>query len=277
MGGVKGSFNFLSSAGLLAYSWRQGCRTEERQFPGPAMIVLLTDFGQSEYVGMMKGVIYRAYGEAKIVDLCHEIGPQSIVEASWVLKNGYRYFPAGAVFCCVVDPGVGSERKALAVKTADYYFVAPDNGLLWETLREQETVETRAIPVPQDASCTFHGRDVFAKAAANIALGQFGTIGPRIGRIVRLELPLDGRKGIVVRIDRFGNIVTNLSAAGRREYSVKAGEQQWNMDCYRTYEVAPDNELFLIEGSCGTLEISLKNGAANDRLRLEVGQPIEIS
>ncbi len=82
------------------------------------MIVLLTDFGQSEYVGVMKGVIYRTDGDAKVVDLCHDISPQSVIEASWILKNGYRYFPAGAVFCCVVDPGVGSERKTL-VKTRE--------------------------------------------------------------------------------------------------------------------------------------------------------------
>ena len=123
------------------------------------MIVLLTDFGQSEYVGVMKGVIYSVHESARIVDLCHDISPQSIIEASWILKNNYSYFPNGAVFCCVIDPGVGTDRKALAVKTPDYYFVAPDNGLLWETLKEQDIVEIRVIPVPEDASRTFHGRD----------------------------------------------------------------------------------------------------------------------
>jgi len=250
---------------------------KEAVFPEPAMIVLLTDFGQSEYVGVMKGVIYRIDSQARIVDLCHEIAPQSVIEASWVLKNSYKYFPAGAVFCCVVDPGVGTARKALAVRTAEYHFIAPDNGLLWETLREQEIVETRAIRVPDDASRTFHGRDVFAKAAAEIALSRFGTLGPRIERIERLEFPLDAREGIVVRIDRFGNVITNLPAEGKRIYSVKTGEQQWEMNCYRTYYESTDNELFLIEGSCGTLEISLKNANANERLMLKTGQRIEIS
>jgi S-adenosylmethionine hydrolase len=95
------------------------------------MIVLLTDFGQSEYAGVMKGVIYSIDSDAKIVDLCHDISPQNIIEASWILRNNYKYFPEGAVFCCVVDPGVGTQRKALAVKTEKFYFVAPDNGLLW--------------------------------------------------------------------------------------------------------------------------------------------------
>lgn len=241
------------------------------------MIVLLTDFGQSEYVGVMKGVIYRIDGDAKIVDLCHEIGPQSVIEASWVLKNSYKYFPAGATFCCVVDPGVGTERKALAVRTAEYHFVAPDNGLLWETLAEQEIVKRRVIPIPENSSCTFHGRDVFAKAAAEISLGRFETLGPQIERIEKLEFPLDGRNGIVVRIDRFGNIVTNLPAEGKQAYLVKASEEHWEMSFYRTYEAAPDDELFLIEGSCGTLEISIKNAGANARMGLKTGQRIEIS
>jgi S-adenosylmethionine hydrolase len=241
------------------------------------MIVLLTDFGQSEYVGVMKGVIYRIDSDAKIVDLCHDISPQSVIEASWVLKNNYKYFPAGAVFCCVVDPGVGTERKALAVKTADYYFVGPDNGLLWETLKEQGIVETRVIPIPEGASYTFHGRDVFAGAAANIGLGGFEMLGPKTESIERLELYRNGRVGIVVRIDRFGNIVTNLPPEGKRLYSVKVGEQHWKMNFYWTYNAAPDNELFLIEGSCKTLEISLKNANANERLKLATGQRIEIS
>ena len=241
------------------------------------MIVLLTDFGQSEYVGVMKAVIYRIDGEAKIVDLCHEIGSQSIIEASWVLKNSYKHFPAGAVFCCVVDPGVGTERKALAVRTAEYHFIAPDNGLLWETLAEQKIVKIRVIPVPDGASSTFHGRDVFAKAAADIGLGRFDTLGPETRDIEKLELSHSAGVGIVVRIDRFGNVITNLPPEDKEAYSVKVGEQQWKLKFYRTYQVAPDNELFLIEGSCNTLEISLKNGDANARLRLKTGQRIEIS
>jgi S-adenosylmethionine hydrolase len=241
------------------------------------MIVLLTDFGQSEYVGVMKAVIYRIDADAKVVDLCHDISPQSVIEASWILKNNYKYFPEGAVFCCVVDPGVGTERKALAVRTANYYFVAPDNGLLWETLKEQEIVETRVIPVPEGASHTFHGRDVFAAAAANIGLSRFDSLGPQTKDAEKLELYQSVREGIVVRIDRFGNIITNLPAEGKDEYSVKVDEQQWEMCFYETYQAGPDNESFLIEGSCGTLEISLKNGNANERLKLVTGQRIEIS
>ncbi len=241
------------------------------------MIILLTDFGQSEYVGVMKGVIYSINKGAKIVDLCHDISPQKTIEASWVLKNNYKYFPEGAIFCCVVDPGVGTERKALAVKTTGYYFVAPDNGLLWETLKEQKIIDIREIPIPPDASSTFHGRDVFAKAAANIALGHFDTSGPKTEEMQRLEIYRKAREGTVVRIDRFGNIITNLPKEDKTSYSLKIEDRSYQMLFHPNYHAAQDNELFLLEGSCNTLEISLKNGSANDRLQLQTGSKIEIS
>jgi len=240
------------------------------------MIVLLTDFGQSEYVGVMKGVICRINADAKILDLCHEISPQSKIEASWLLKKNYKYFPEGSVFCCVVDPGVGTTRKALAVKTTDYYFVAPDNGLLWETIKEQMVVEIREIPIPEDASRTFHGRDVFAKAAATIDSGRFDGLGTNTDGLEKLKLYLNGRVGTIVRIDRFGNIITNLPSKDKERYSVRIGQENFQMKFYQNYQAASDDELFLIEGSCNTLEISLKNGSANDRLHLESAARIEI-
>ena len=240
------------------------------------MIVLLTDFGQSEYVGVMKGVICRINEDAKVIDLCHDICPQSIIEASWVLKNNYKYFPDGATFCCVVDPAVGTVRKALAVKTTGYYFVAPDNGLLWETLKENQIIDVREIPVPADASSTFHGRDVFAKAAAHVDLGEFDNVGSKTEVLERLEFHRDQREGIVVRIDRFGNIVTNLPKTDKTEYSVEINEQDYQFYFYPNYHAAREDELFLIEGSCDTLEISLKNGSANGRLRVRPGVRIKI-
>ena len=241
------------------------------------MIILITDFGQSEYVGVMKGVIYSIAHEAKIVDLCHDIQPQSIIEASWLLKNNYKCFPQGSIFCCVVDPGVGTGRKALAVKTGSYYFVAPDNGLLWETLKAQSIIDIRQIPVPEDASRTFHGRDVFAKAAAIIELGNFDTISEKIKEIKILELYQVQREGIVVRIDRFGNIITNLPKQDKREYSVEIDRKSYTMRYFPNYDVAAQGELFLIEGSNNTLEISLKNANANDKLHLKPGKRIKIS
>jgi len=241
------------------------------------MIVLLTDFGQSEYVGVMKGVIYSIARDAKIVDLCHDISPQSITEASWLLKNNYKYFPEGTTFCCVVDPGVGTERKALAVKTENFFFVAPDNGLLWETLKEKKIIDIRQIPIPADSTRTFHGRDVFAKAAANIDLGNFDGIGEKTKQMQRLELYQSQREGIVVRIDRFGNIITNLARQDKDKYAVQIAGNKYVMNYCPNYDTAKDDEVFLLEGSCSTLEISLKNGNANDKLNIKVGAKITIS
>jgi hypothetical protein len=241
------------------------------------MIVLLTDFGESEYVGVMKGVIYSIAREAVIVDLCHSIQPQEIIEGSWILKNNYKYFPEGATFCCVVDPGVGTERAAIGVKTEGYYFVGPDNGLLWETVAEQRIIDIRRIAIPEDASRTFHSRDVFAKAAANIDLGDFETIGEKIGRIEKLEFYKSGREGIIVRIDGFGNVITNLEKQKKDKYSVKIDGKKYVMEYYTTYYAAKEGELFLIEGSNRTLEISLKNGNANNMLGVKTGGKIRIS
>jgi S-adenosylmethionine hydrolase len=240
------------------------------------MIVLLTDFGLGEYVGVMKGVIYNVNPNATIVDLCHDISPQNIIEASWILKNNYSYFPDGSVFCCVVDPGVGSERKVVAVKTKRSYFVAPDNGLLWETLKEQNIMEIRELAVPENAGRTFHGRDLFAKAAAEIDLGRFENLGRKIDKIEQFQLHLERREGTVVRIDRFGNIITNLKSSHKETYSVETADNKYQMKFYPIYDAAAGNELFLIEGSCNTLEISLKNDNANKKLHLKPGTKIKI-
>ena len=240
------------------------------------MIVLLTDFGQSEYVGIMKAVIYTINPQARITDLCHNISAQDLIEASWILKNSYGFFPPGTTFCCVVDPGVGTARNAIVVKTDDYFYTAPDNGLLWETLKDQNVLSIRQLPVPKDASRTFHGRDIFAKAAANIDLNPDSVLGEQIGKMEKLEFYRNGWEGMVVRIDSFGNIVTNLPTQNKDIYSVQVDEKKYSMNFCETYSDAKGDELFLIEGSCNTLEISLKNGSANGILSLKAGQRISI-
>jgi S-adenosylmethionine hydrolase len=244
---------------------------------GIDMIVLLTDFGLSEYVGVMKAVIYKISPVIKIIDLCHSISPQNLIEASWILSNNYRYFPEGSVFCCVVDPGVGTVRKAIAVKTEKYYFVGPDNGLFWETLKQQKIMEIRVLYVPENASHTFHGRDVFAVAAADIELGRFETVGEKTEDIKKLELFRNENDGIVTRIDTFGNIVTNIPNRQKEKYMVEIGGKRLEMNFYPNYALAKDNELFLIEGSNNTLEISLKNADANDKFHIKTSQRVIIS
>jgi len=148
--------------------------------------------------------------------------------------------------------------------------------MLWETLKGQEVIEIKQLPIPKDASSTFHGRDVFAKAAGTINRGQFTGLGTKIDDIKKLDLYQVGKEGIVVRIDQFGNIVTNLPKQDKDTYSVELDGRDYTLKYYPTYDVA-ENELFLIEGSCNTLEISLKNGSANDKLRVVIGQKIQIS
>lgn len=240
------------------------------------MIVLLTDFGLGEYVGAMKGVILSIDPDARIVDLCHDIHPQSIIEASWILKANFGYFPQDSTFCCVVDPGVGTNRKAIAVQTQSCRFIAPDNGLLWETLQSQSPVTIRELPVPSGAGRTFHGRDVFAKAAAYADLGRFEELGARIETVRPFELHRDGREGMIVRIDRFGNIITNVPPLTQSRYTVQVGEEKHTMPHFATYDEAPEGTLFLITGSNGTLEISLRNASANESLRVTPGQIITI-
>ena len=236
------------------------------------MIVLLTDFGFTEYVGVIKGVILQNSPDEKIVDLCHTVSPQNIVEGSWILSRNYLFFPIGSVFLCVVDPGVGSKRKIVAVKTKDYYFVAPDNGLLVEAVAGKKT-EVRIIPVPKGASMTFHGRDVMAKAAADIALGGFDKIGKLGKGLEKLELKPRGRRGMIVRIDNFGNVVTNLKPLDKKKYKVEIGVLRFEVPFYPTYSSAKDG-LFCIIGSSGTLELSVKNGSAKRELGVAVGAEI---
>jgi hypothetical protein len=250
------------------------------------VIVLLTDFGASEYVGVMKGVILGLAPGAEIIDLCHSIGAQCVIEGAWVLKNSYKHFPKGAIFCCVVDPGVGTERRAIAVKTEGYYFVGPDNGLLWEAVADgtprgvshcgQKVAEIRELSVPANASRTFHGRDVFAKAAAQIEQGKFEKLGEVIKDMRILEFYKSGREGTVVRVDVFGNVVTNLEKLEKDRYAATAGGKRYKMRYYATYAEAPEDEMFLIEGSSGTLEISLKNDSANERIGTKAGERIKI-
>lgn len=258
---------------------------------GRRLIALLTDFGwQDHFVGVMKGVIAGIAPQAQVVDLCHEVAPQEIDQARFLLRVSRPYFPKGTIFVCVVDPGVGSTRRPLCVEAEGQVFVGPDNGLFTEVLAGKGA-KARAITNPKvmlaEVSQTFHGRDVFAPAAAHLAAGVTAS---KLGKIVRDPVrlpPLDpvrtGRRfwsGRVMHIDRFGNLVTNLPAAeflppAVRGIEAAAGFQRIRRVC-RFYEEAPDGELFLIAGSCGTVEISLKRGSAAKILGVGIGAPVDV-
>ena len=137
-------------------------------------------------------------------------------------------------------------------------------------------MEIRELEVPENASRTFHGRDLFAKAAAEIDLGGFERLGRKIETIEKFQFHLKGREGIVVRIDRFGNIITNITSSHKETYSVETADNKYQMNFHPFYDAAAENELFLIEGSCNTLEISLKNDNANKKLNLKPGAKMKI-
>ncbi|TFG13611.1 hypothetical protein EU537_06005 [Candidatus Thorarchaeota archaeon] len=242
------------------------------------LIVLLTDFGESEYVGIMKGVIISLSPTSRIVDLTHSIRPQSVREGAWVLLNAFTEFPRNTIFVCVIDPGVGTERDSVYVRTENYSFIGPDNGLMYPAVIHDGIKSISTLVVENDASKTFHGRDVFARAAGYMGRGQAGQVlgGFKPELSVKLEFPLRERDGIVVRIDRFGNIITNIPHANSKEYRIETSDLKWDLNWYPTYSEGPDEGLFLVTGSYDTLEIAVKNASAVEELRLSVGQNIRI-
>lgn len=242
------------------------------------VIVLLTDFGASEYVGIMKGVIHSLHPEAQIVDLTHEIPPQSVREGAWVLLNSYKHFPKNSIFVCVVDPGVGTSRDAVVVTTTNYTFIGPDNGLMYPAIRDDGVKNVSSIIIPDGSSNTFQGRDVFARMAGYLLLDQAGTMlggfKQRLG--VTLNFNLEGRKGEVVRIDHFGNIITNIPPLEHDRYQLVTDDIQWELRWYPTYSLGPDIGVFLVTSSYGTVEITAKNSSAIDELHLSIGERISL-
>ncbi len=237
-------------------------------------VALLTDFQLSEYVGMMKGVLLRDAPGVSVVDLFHGVSPQGVREGAWILAGASVHFPEGTVFLAVVDPGVGGARRGVAIFTRRFAFVGPDNGLLFPAAVNDGVERAVALTIPADASPTFHGRDVFAPAAARIARGD--TLeGPPVVDLVPLAFHLFGREGEVVRIDPFGNIITNLlPVPGKKTYRLKLGRIEATLPWVPTYTAAPEGELVIVTGSAGTLEISLKDKSAEAKLAPELGQRI---
>lgn len=240
------------------------------------MIAILTDFGQSEYLGVMKGVIYSICPKAVISDLYNNINPHNIREGAWILLQNYAFFPKGTIFLCVVDPGVGSERAGVAIHTENYCFIGPDNGLLYPAATK-DGIKKVFVLSEESASSTFHGRDVFAKTAGLVErdrdltkLGEPGIL------MHKLEFYLENRTGEIVRIDHFGNVITNLTSIGKENYTVVYKNKKFSLPFYKTYESAKENKLFLIKGSANTLEISVKNGRAISNFKVTVGDKIEV-
>jgi S-adenosyl-L-methionine hydrolase (adenosine-forming) len=243
----------------------------------PRIITLLTDFGTADgYVGEMKGVLLSAVPDAIIVDITHALAPQDVDAARLTLARVWRRFPRGSIHVVVVDPEVGSSRTALAVESDGRLLVGPDNGVLSPALISPGA-RVVSLPIPPDASPTFHGRDVFAPAAASLARGRsVDSLGsPYAGAQVRRtpeprRLETGQIAGEVILIDRFGNAITNL--VGRRDLIVELGDRQ--LPIQRTYsDVAPGEPLALV-GSAGLIEIAVRDGSAAEQLNLARGDQV---
>ena len=208
------------------------------------MIVLMTDFGESEYVGMMKGVIASISPSTRIEDLTHTISPQSVRDGAWVLLQSYKYFPKETIFVCVIDPGVGTERAAILVRTNNYVFVGPDNGLLSPAIHDDGIVKIVEVSIDEPISTTFHGRDIFAKVGAYTAQNLFDKFiqSMKDSLDIILHFHLEGRCGEIVHIDHFGNIITNLSPLEKDEYKLIYKDLVRDIRWVRTYDEGIDED-----------------------------------
>jgi S-adenosylmethionine hydrolase len=260
------------------------------------IITLTTDFGTRDcYVAAMKGVILAINPDARIVDLTHEIGPQNVLEAAFFLKGSAPHFPEGTVHVVVVDPGVGTDRRALCVEADGRCYVAPDNGVLSLVATPERLVNAVAIEnqlyLRPTISATFHGRDVFAPAAAHLSLGvEMSALGAPVHEMMRFELPAPRAEndrtlaGQVVHIDRFGNIITNvdmdawngLTRSGKgRDVQIRIHGLVLNRAC-KAYSEVPQGSPLALWGSSDLLEISVNRGNAAERLGAKVGDLVTI-
>jgi S-adenosylmethionine hydrolase len=262
----------------------------------PARIItLLSDFGLKDvYVAEMKAIILSIHPEAQIIDVSHQVGKFNIMEGSFVLASVIPFFPSGSIHLAVVDPGVGTPRRPLIIETKKNLFVGPDNGLLIPAAQKESICHVYQISnarfmLPQ-VSRTFHGRDVFAPAAAYLARGcDPSEFGPEIHdfQISQFPNPVITRKrihGEILYIDGFGNLVSNLSAADLEKSGIHEGaiiEVKLGKDlsviklCSAYGEVPPSTALALI-GSHGFLEISLNQGKASEEFKVKRGDPLRI-
>jgi hypothetical protein len=237
----------------------------------------------------MKGVMLSICPDAMLVDISHEIRPQAIEQAAYVLSTVVGYYPPGTVHLVVVDPGVGSERRPIAVQTARATYVAPDNGVLSLALAQDPARQAARLTEPRyrlsAVSATFHGRDIFAPAAAHLARGtpleDMGEALP-VSELVELPIPAPeplssgGWRCVILHVDRFGNLVTNCQPQPhQRGPIVCAGERKIER-ISRTFADVEPGELVAYEGSSGYLEIAVRDASAAETLSLGVGDTVLI-
>jgi len=278
---------------LLPASWVIGVNKATN-----GLVVLLTDYGHSDYyVGALKGSIYSVYPEARIDDITHQVTPFNIWEGAYTLSLAAKEFPRGTVFIAVVDPGVGTGRKAIVLETKDNkFFVSPDNGLLTFVAEEMgvrsiREIRNKAYMRPKESfSATFHGRDIFGPVGAYLASGvPMSSVGPEMHDFVRLKIPRakvrNGQiRGQVIRVDIYGNVVTNISDSLLNEAGIKQGnlitvnlnEHTFPVKFVITYGDVPKGEKLCHLESRRLLEVSINKSHLAKTLGINVGDQIII-
>jgi len=259
-------------------------------------ITLTTDFGGSDhYVGAIKGVIYGINPSALVVDIAHGVASYDVLDGALAIAQAYSYFPPDTIHVVVVDPGVGSARRPIVARTEKHFFVAPDNGVLSLALEREQRVHVREISSDhyflQPVSQTFHGRDVFAAVAAWLSKGvEFAKLGDEITDYVRFRAPRPKRiengsiQGVVLKVDKFGNVVTNITredvphlfAAESPQFKILISRHE--ITTLRTaYADGAPGEVFGILGSMGFLELSTNRGSAARALEAGKGTEVVVS
>ena len=254
------------------------------------ILTLLTDFGLSDvYVGVMKGAIAQINSSLTVVDLTHQIPPQNIIAARFCLLNAIPYFPVGTVHVAVVDPGVGSNRRAIALQTPIGFLIGPDNGLFGSILARTEIPIAVELTNPNywrtpTPSNTFHGRDIFAPVGAHLASGvPINSLGETIDPDTLVQRPLpeciqteDSIEGCIQYIDRFGNLITNIpgSYVGGQNWYVRVAGRKINSG--QTYADSSEGEAIAVIGSHGYVEIAVNSGSAQSRLQLNWEDKIQL-
>lgn len=258
-----------------------------------SLITLMTDFGLKDgNVGVMKGVILSIAPQTQIVDISHLIMPQDIREAALILLRSAPYFPAGTIHVVVVDPGVGTARRPLAGRIGSQYYVGPDNGtitlLLERAERAGQSVQFVHLDRPEfwlpQVSHVFHGRDIFAPAAAHLAVGiRLDALGSPVSDPVRMDFPPvqllpEGLRGEIIHVDHFGNAASNIRVehlAGIVPKLVRVGNVEIE-GLVDTFGERPPGEVIALYGSTGNLIVSVVNGSAAEKLGLALGAPLEV-
>ena len=259
---------------------------------GP-IITLTTDFGTSDpYVGIMKGVILGINPQATIVDITHDVRPQGVEQAAFLIEKSHSYFPPGTIHVVVVDPGVGTSRRAVVLSSPKELFVAPDNGVLARVLAGSEEgglphgyqAYSLADPIfwRSPLSDTFHGRDVFGPVAAHLSLGiDPGQMGDSVGNLARLPAWTPAWKGNllegrVVHTDRFGNLVTDIEADLLRDSPKLSIEVKGIAISAISRSYAEGGEMLAIIGSFDTLEVAARNASAQAKLDADIGDTVRV-